>query len=152
MQAHFPDLVYIISFFQHGADKISHDLKHVKGITQILLWGIIYAVKSHNCIIAIKRNDDDGMDILPFQVFVLQRITLPHFLYVIKQDIFVTAKIAVPVFTDFRRQILEVILFGRHTRCNPFVGIIIPAGWVLFKNISPFPFQGFPKKFKYDTD
>ena len=58
--------------------------------------------------------------------------------FVLNGDTFSLIKTVIPVCTDLRRQILQIILFGLYSGSSPFVSIVITAVFILFENISSF--------------
>ena len=92
------------------------------------------------------------MDILPLQIFILKRITQAHLLNIRYPDIFSLLKNVIPVLTDLRRKILEIVDLRWHSRRRPFICIIIPAISVLLKNICSLSVQRFSEIFQNNTD
>ena len=92
------------------------------------------------------------MDILPLQIFILKRITQAHLLNIRYPDIFSLLKNVIPVLTDLRRKILEIVDLRWHSRRRPFICIIIPAISVLLKNICSLSVQHFSEIFQNNTD
>ena len=58
----------------------------------------------------------------------------------------------IPVLTDLRRKILEIVDLRYHARRCPFICIIIPAISVLLKNIRSLSVQHFSEIFQDNTD
>lgn len=92
------------------------------------------------------------MDLLPLQIFILKRIAQAHLLNIRYLDIFSLLKNVIPVLTDLRRKILEIVDLRWHSRRRPFICIIIPAISVLLKNICSLSVQHFSEIFQNNTD
>lgn len=101
--------------------------------------------KSNDFFRIINWHGNNGMDILPLQIFILKRIAQAHLLNIRYLDIFSLLKNVIPVLTDLRRKILEIVDLRWHSRRRPFICIIIPAISVLLKIYVLSPFSTFPR-------
>ncbi len=131
--------------FQRGYNKICRSLKHIRRIFQRFHRRIVHTVKADHLFPVIKRNHHKGVNILTFQILILEGFRLPNILYTLDNDMLADAEIPIPACTYLRGNILKILPFRLHSFCRPLIGIIISAGFVLLKDISTFSVQRFPQ-------
>ena len=81
------------------------------------------------------------MNPLPLQVLIWKGIGLPDLLQIFNDDMPADAEILIPPSAYFPGYILKIVFFRLHPVSHPLVCIVITAGFILLKNIGPFPVQ-----------
>ena len=86
------------------------------------------------------------MNILSRQYFIHLGICIPDLAQVLCHNILIPRKLLIPLVTNLRRQILQIILFRCHTFCRPLICIIIMTMIIFFKNIGTVCLHCFSEK------
>ena len=130
-----------IAPLQGGHNKVCRRLEHIRCVFQRLHRGIIHTVKTDDPFPVVQRNYHKRLDLLPLQVLVLKRLRLPNILHVLNDDMPADAEIPVPAGAHLRRDVLKVLPLRLHPGGHPLIGVVVPAGLVLLKDIGPLPVQ-----------
>ena len=86
------------------------------------------------------------MNILSRQYFIHFGICIPDLAQVLCHNILIPRELLIPLVTNLRRQILQIILFRYHASGCPLICIIIMAMIIFFKNIGTVCLHCFPQK------